>query len=334
MRLRGMPFGNVWNASGGVGFFGEGYWFHTYLKSFGLDFSDVTFVAKTTTLEARAGNLPLRDDLTPRELMPKCIYVKPWQGIALNAIGLSGPGAAALLQTGRWQARQKPFFISFMSVEKTAQGRVDELKGFVELLGRYLPQFRAKVGLQINFTCPNIGLDLNALLGEVDEALFIASVLEIPLMPKLSVMVPPKVAMEIGNNPLCDALCVSNTIPYGALPDRIDWKKLFGPVSPLAKFGGGGLSGKPLLPLLLEWLKEIRDLGFTKPINAGGGILSLGDAEKVFYGGADSIFLGSIAFLRPWRVRRIVRKINATINWESASRKIRQIHATSTRRKA
>jgi len=82
----------VWNASGGVGFFGEGYWFHTYLKSFGLDFSDVTFVAKNTTLEARAGNLPLRDDLTPRELMPKCIYVKPWQGIALNAIGLSGPG--------------------------------------------------------------------------------------------------------------------------------------------------------------------------------------------------------------------------------------------------
>jgi len=152
-------------------------------------------------------------------------------------------------------------------------------------------------------------------------------------MPKLSVMVPPKVAMEIGNNPLCDALCVSNTIPYGALPDRIDWKKLFGPVSPLAKFGGGGLSGKPLLPLLLEWLKEIRDLGFTKPSTPAEAFFPR-RRRKSFLRCADSIFLGSIAFLRPWRVRRIVRKINATINWESASRKIRQIHATSTRRKA
>jgi dihydroorotate dehydrogenase len=309
MKLRGIPFGNVLSASGVQGFFGEGYWFHPYLKPFGLDLSNFTFVAKTTTLEARPGNLRLRDDFTPAELMPNCIHVKPWQGVALNALGLSGPGVAALLQTGRWQVRQKPFFISFMSVDTTAQGRLDELKGFIELFGRYLPQFNAPVGLQINYSCPNVGLHLDGLVNEVWDGLSIASRLGIPLMPKFNVMLPPMIAKEIGEHPACDALCISNTIPYGQLSDRINWEKLFGSSSPLRRYGGGGLSGRPLLPLLLEWLVEIRRLGFTNPINAGGGILSLHDAWRVLDFGADSIFLGSIAFLRPWRVRKIGRVI-------------------------
>ena len=45
MKLKGIPFGNVFGASGVQGFFGEGYWFHPYLKPFGLDFGDATFVA-------------------------------------------------------------------------------------------------------------------------------------------------------------------------------------------------------------------------------------------------------------------------------------------------
>ena len=307
MRLRGIPFGNVLSASGVQGFFGEGYWFHPYLKPFGLDFSNFTFVAKTTTLTARPGNLPLRDDFTPRELLPKCIYVKPWQGVALNALGLSGPGFPALLQTGRWQARQKPFFISFMSVDQTAHGRLNELKDFVELFGRYLPQFNAPVGLQINYSCPNVGLHPDALVNEVGEGLLIASRLGVPLMPKFNVMLPPRIAKEIGEQPECDALCISNTILYGQILSALEWEKMFGPVSPLKQYGGGGLSGKPLLPLLIKWLTQIRGIGFTKPINAGGGILSLDDAQHVLDTGADSIFLGSIAFLRPWRVRKIGR---------------------------
>jgi dihydroorotate dehydrogenase len=198
-----------------------------------------------------------------------------------------------------------------MSVEKIARYRLEELSAFITLLARYLPNFNAPVGLQINYSCPNVGLhlDWNDLLCEVGEGLSIASRLGIPLMPKFNVTLPPEVARTIGDHPLCDALCISNTIPYGQLPDRIRWEKYFGSVSPLTQYGGGGLSGKPLLPLLLEWLTAIRELGFEKPINAGGGILSLTDARNVLDTGADSIFLGSIAFLRPWRVRKIGRVI-------------------------
>ena len=123
-------------------------------------------------------------------------------------------------------------------------------------------------------------------------------------------MAPVEAAHEISTYPNCDALCISNTIPYGQLPDRIPWEKLFGSAlkeeSPLAKYGGG-LSGKLLLPLLLEWIRAARKRDITKPINAGGGILSLPDAISVFEdlgSGNDSISLGSIAFLRPWRVKK------------------------------
>jgi len=58
--MRGIDFGPVWGASGVLGFFGEGYWYHRYWKPFGLNFSGVTFVAKTTTLKERSGNMPLK----------------------------------------------------------------------------------------------------------------------------------------------------------------------------------------------------------------------------------------------------------------------------------
>jgi dihydroorotate dehydrogenase len=118
-----------------------------------------------------------------------------------------------------------------------------------------------------------------------------------------------KAAREISEHPACDALCVSNTLPWGSLPEYIDWRELFGSeVSPLADIGGGGLSGKPLLWRVIDWLRVARSErgGIRKPINAGGGILSLRDAQETMRAGADSIFLGSIAILRPWRVRGII----------------------------
>ena len=307
MKLRGTEFGNVLGASGVQGFFGEGYWYHRDLEPLGLDFRDVTFVSKTTTLHPNKGNLPLMKDFQPKEWFPACIYVNFLRGYALNSVALSGPGAMALFETGLWQARQKPFFISFMSIAASAEERTTELKGFVELFAKYLPGMSAKVGLQINYSCPNTGLHLETLLEEVNDGLNIASELDIPLVPKFNLLMPIETAKEISERKFCDALCISNTIPYGQLPEKIDWQKLFGSKSPLAKYGGGGLSGKLLLPLLLSWLDKAHYADIRKPINAGGGILSLEDAKMVFVHGADSIFLGSIAFLRPWRVAKIAR---------------------------
>jgi len=309
MRVRGIEYGPILDASGVQGFFCEGYWHHKYLKPIGLDFAGCTFVAKTTTLQARKGNMPMQNGVIPSEFFPRCVKVYFRKGIILNAVGLSGPGAKALFEMKLWQARTKPFFISFMSVEESPEKRIAELQEFIDLFAKYLPGFRAPVGLQINYSCPNVGLDTSCLVDEVIAGLRIASVLNIPLMPKFSVLTPAAAVKRISDDSNCHALCISNTIPWGKLPEKINWKELFGSdISPLAEFGGGGLSGRPLFPLVVEWVRMARSLGITKPINAGGGILSAIDLSWLHGAGADSVFIGSVATLRPWRVGGIIRR--------------------------
>ena len=274
-------FGKVWNASGVANFFGDGYPFHAFLKPFGLDFKGSTFVAKAATLYPRAGNMPLKKNLMPKEILPKCIWMNWLKGYALNSVGLSGPGAKALFEDGRWQKRKEPFIISFMSVEDAPEKRTEELREFINLFQTYLPDFKAPVALQINFSCPNVGLEPKDIVKEIHEGLATASVLKIPLIPKINLEVPLSIVKKISEHPACAGICVTNTIPFGHMPEKINWQKLFPKDSPLIKrgqkFGKGGLSGKPLFPLLCEWIKNAREAGIEKPLNVGGGILSLQD---------------------------------------------------------
>lgn len=310
MQLRGIEFGNIMGASGVQGFFGEGYWFHPFLKPFGLDFTGMTFVAKTTTLAERAGNMPLTGSHTPREYLPRCIKVQPLRGNMLNAVGLSGPGLPKLLRTGRWQQRTAPFWISFMSVAATKAERLEELQLAIAMLSLDKPSFKTAFGLQINVSCPNTGHDTGALIGEILEVIQIAKSLGVPVMLKFAVdTATPDDMMVLNDHPDCDAICVSNTIKFGA--PGINWEQAWGDeTSPLADLGGGGLSGETLRPLVCDWIKRLREKGFTKPINGGGGILHPVHVCEYYSAGASSVFIGSAAALRPWRVKSIIETAN------------------------
>lgn len=264
--------------------------------------------------------MPMQEDgITPLEYMPRCILPNfseaknipvsirmLWHGIMLNAVALSGPGAEFILKNHWWQNLTENFFISFMSVAQMTAERTLELGSFVELFLKYLPEFKAKIGLQINYSCPNVGLDTAKLIDEVKSGLSIASELGMPLMPKFNVLAPVEAIKEISDDPNCDAICISNTIPWGKLPEKINWKKLFGTdVSPLAEFGGGGLSGPPLLPLVAKKVKEARKAGIKKHINAGGGISKPADVDLLYVSGASSVFTGTVNNTRPWRTRGI-----------------------------
>lgn len=307
MRLRDIDFGSVFDASGVRGFFGEGYWYHIILRPFGLDFRGSTFVAKTTTLLPRKGNMAMGSGYTPKEWFPRTIIIKPRLGAALNAVGLSGPGADALFKQGFWQQRTEPFFLSFAAVTSSRVDRDNEMRGFVTLLQSHIDAFHAPIGLQINVSCPNTENNED-IMEEALHFLDIASELYIPLVVKINVLTPPAVARAIALHKACDALCVSNTIPWGSLNEHIPWKKMFGSeISPLERYGGGGLSGAPLLPIVASWVKKAREAGIAKPIIAGGGVLQSEDVCKLTASGADAVFLGSIAFLRPWRVRKTIQ---------------------------
>ncbi|NIA31360.1 MAG: hypothetical protein GWP06_15810 [Actinobacteria bacterium] len=316
MILRGINFGPVLGASGVQGFFGEGYWYHKFLRPFGLNFDGCAFVAKTTALNKTIGNMSFeKDGITPKEFKPNCIKINFFKGVALNAIGLSGPGAKALFEVNKWQCRKEPFFLSFMATASSLQGRIIQLQKFVKLFKKNLPFFHTDVGLQINYSCPNVGLNLKELSKEIKQGIQIASELDIPLMPKFNITVPFEFAKEISELLGCDAICVSNTLPWKHFKEKIACKGLFGSDnSPLAHLGGGGLSGKLLLPLVADWVRKARRIGIRKPINAGGGILASRDVNILYDAGASSVFIGSIAMLRPWRVKRTIARAYKIFN--------------------
>lgn len=313
MRLRGIDFGNVMNASGARNFFGQGYWFHRFWGPFGLDYTGSTFVAKTTPLDPRKGNMLTANDdgMTPKKLFPDCIVVDHLKQTVLNAVGLTSPGAKALLTYGYWQRMRYPFFISFAALSDSLESRLEEYKAFVMLLKPHLRHFFAPVGLEINLVCPNKEHVSMPTVEEVWEVLNILSGLHIPLVLKMNILMDHHMGIEAQRHWACDAICVSNTIPWDALPDFIDRNAWFGTtISPLKKYGGGGFSGAPLFPLVTRWIRRVRAGGFHRPIIGCGGIMRWQDACLMLDEGADAVQIGSVAILRPHKVKGIIRHAN------------------------
>lgn len=306
----GKTFGPVWDASGLRGFFGEGYWFHHVP---GLDFTGSTFVAKTTTTRPNPGNMQLREDFTPSRLFPDCVYVDWLRGITLNAVGLSGPGAQALSDTGRWTSIRDPFFISWMPIGKTLEEQASEARDFVRVMRQSSHFFlTCDIGIQLNVSCPNVGADLSAVLEKAETLLAILGELRLPIIVKVNLLVSPVTAARIAMHPSCSGICITNTAPFGTVLPRETWAALFPNGSPLKRrntaYGDGGLSGPLLLPYVERWVRAFRLVGESAHVNAGGGIWRAGDADRLKEAGADSIFIGTVAMLRPWRVRSIIKR--------------------------
>lgn len=311
LMIGNIPFGRVWGASGVQGFFGEGYWFHKWLRPFGLSFEDAVFVAKTSTLEPRQGNMELTSSFTPAQMFPDCVWMNIPRGIALNAVGLSGPGLQALLDTGLWQAMLEPFSLSVMAVGVSRAERMVEYQEIADVLREHLPHFKSRFCLQVNIVCPNTGHDLEEIMREAMETMNILAGIGVPLMPKLNFLARFEWAEDLSKHKACGGLCISNTIRFQEMPGDIRRKYFGKKESPLAKYSGGGLSGKPLLPYVIDWVRHVKLLTNIKvPIIAGGGILNFRDAARLVEAGADGIFIGSMAMLRPWRVQDTIRNVH------------------------
>ncbi|KKU54533.1 MAG: Dihydroorotate dehydrogenase family protein [Candidatus Moranbacteria bacterium GW2011_GWE1_49_15] len=326
--IKGVHFDPVFVQSGTLNFGGEGWRYHKPLKVVlpeRFDFSGTTDVSKTTTFAPRQGNMPLDGNLQPKELFPKCIYVDHAKGIALNAVGLSGPGMPALLERRILQNKTRPSIISIMAADgKTTNERLEETDRLGLVLAKAKGSFRAPFGVENNISCPNTDHDPaekakqeKALAEEVIEQ---GRILRHHLGSdavqgiKINPLMTTRTALLIQDSGVYDYIMVSNTIPWLELPEWIDWRKLFGSeTSPLIKRGlkqPGGLSGAPLLPIVMRWIIEARAAGITIPIIAGGGVLHPKDVDILYFAGATSISLGSVAFLKPHNVQPIIKRAN------------------------
>lgn len=333
LKLRGVNFGsNVFNTAGARNFFGAsqigGDW--RQHKSFnlipGYDWDGAAFISKTTTLGEWPGNLDLRSDLQPGKFLSGCIYVDWLKGIALNDVDLSGPGAMALLKLNIWQKLSKPFIISFMSVAETAEDRLKETIVFCGMIKRSRERFKTRFGLEFNDSCPNAGHNPQLLIAEAAEKFKAARRIlpDEPFFWKINALTSPKEAKKIVDTGFCDAISVSNTIPWlqnaiwtSEPKTQIDWLALFGDtISPLERrgYGKGGLSGWPLLNLLVEWVMVARQIHINLPIKAEGGIQKKQDIRRLADAGADVIGLGCVSFLRPWRLKGLINYGNSLLN--------------------
>lgn len=301
-------FGPAWIGSGTRGFFGEGYRIHRYLP--GLSFEGSTFVAKTTTFDSNRGNMPLDRNYEPVALFPDCVWMDLIRAVGINSVGLSGPGALALLKAGKWQEIKQPFFISFMPLATDEVKHVQEVLGFTRALQIHLPDFTSQqLGLQLNISCPNVGADLTAILEKAHFLLDSLGMLGIPILVKLNLLVAPEAAVVIAAHPACSGLVISNTLPFGERASEVPWDLYFPNGSPLPKaYGKGGLSGRLLFTLVYDWVVAFRRLDSATYLNVGGGIVHPDDVSAAAYAGADSISFASVAVMRPWRVPHIIER--------------------------
>ncbi len=326
MIIKNLDFGNfVFGQSGVQGFFGEtDEYRHHRLCQFlfkGFSFRNMVFVAKTITLKPRvypnSSNTELRDGYKVKKFLPRSIWVRPrsfFKGYLLNAVGLANPGAEVMFSLRKWQNRGDIFQISFMPVEKTVEGKIFETEEFCKILleNSYLKN-TFTYALQVNSSCPNTGHDEKQDPSEIIEVLsvFRRMIPDLVLIPKLNLLFDQKTVVAI--KPYCDAFSITNTLEFGKGESRAWWKRLFPKEkSPLLKyFSGrfsGGLSGAPLFPLLLSWLKKMEKIDDSIIIIAGGGIMRKKDILKLSeFKVVHGVALGSVATLRPWRLQSLIK---------------------------
>jgi dihydroorotate dehydrogenase len=319
LTLRKVNYGNIFCAVGARGFAGEGYPYHALWRFAGMTWENTAFAGKTMTLHTREGNMPLKDDgMTPVEWFPKCIWGDLRNGGEMvNQVGLSNFGIKDYLRREVFNNLKKPFMISIMLMEQTAEGRKEELFEILHLLRHRMPSW-VIWALQINFACPNTGHDNSAFYDEMASLVILAKeiLVNVPIVANVNALMPTKLLVGIAEH--ADALWIGNAIPFGDPASTVNWKR-FGvnkdgkPISPLAERNPawvGGLSSPDCLYDTIEKVKDVRRAGVTIPIVAGNGIRTKECVLNLKRAGAQAVFVGSLGTVRPWRMRSIIKYSN------------------------
>lgn len=254
-----------------------------------------TVFTKSATRRPRRGNFVPANPLTWK-------YIKRLPNLGmLNAYGLTNEGvekvAPKIGAAGREGFQVIPnFWPEFArGTESAAQETVEAAALYRRHLG---DKFWA---LELNFSCPNVPEDIacNVTDGLVCVRALKAAHPDLFLIAKLSVVHPYEFAQELERVGV-GALHAVNTIPYELVfpADRY-------PPSPLAKVGGGGVSGGPAFALAYEYNKGLRPL-VRVPLIMGCGVTELEDVERYLDIGADAVSICTLALREPHKAARIV----------------------------
>lgn len=269
-------------ASGALAFDGRGWPWEWPLRWTGLlDPALFTIVVKTLTRRPRKGNLR---------------WTQPWSAIKrlgasgiVNAIGLTNNGI------DWWLRDVAPSIPSDYNIIVSVEA--DDLKETVEMIE--MLQGQAIQGIELNLSCPNSGAAEGRTTAKILKICRAANnTASVPLLAKLSYAHDYiEVAKGIENLKNIQALSI-NSIPWSIVYP--------GKKSPLAKFGGGGVSGKAAQPFTWKMIRELSKAVKTPVI--GPSVWEYEDIQKIFDLGAKAVSFGSVFVGYPWRPTALVRR--------------------------
>ena len=306
-------------SSGVLGFFGEGYRHYKIFNILTLGFFGymlrnwVVFQSKTSTALPNLGNAELADDgYSLKKAMPNCVKFNFWKGWMVNNFSLSGPGLEFLLEYGDWNKITGELHLSIMLTGNTSNERRHQAWHIYYLIRDHEKKFRtSKIFINWNISCPNTGHDAQTdFLNSFESEYAILSLLKLPIIVKVGWQFPIDVIKKLEELEYIYGFAAINTIPFNEfveLPENKYFPKDKNGkyISPLDKYqdsfrikGRGGVSGNPIRPLALAWIKKARDYGIKKPIIGGGGIMNPYHVWQFKKSGATAISLGSCVTLR------------------------------------
>lgn len=267
-------------ASGSLAYDGRGWPWEWPLRWLGLiDPKLFTHVTKTVTYLPRKGNLR---------------WSHPWSSVAVfkngvaNAIGLTNPGLDWWIQSIGPKVKQlgHPLICSITDDDPQIAGKMASSLNPIPIKG-----------IEFNASCPNSDQELMSNVEKVIEVVRqIRKNSDHPLILKLSIHQDYlQIAKETEN--LVEAISI-NSVP---------WRVIFpNQKSPLAKLGGGGVSGKIAQNYTWKMVKELSEN--TKTPVIGPGVWEYADIQRLRDLGAKAISFGSIFMKYPWRPTAFVKK--------------------------
>ena len=289
-------------ASGSRGFDGQSYWWKFWERILGwfdlIDPSLFTIVLKSISLKPYRGNRPLYRVVkfiseNGQVVSPLRALIQP-KSIAgvVNAIKLDNPGFDYWLNKIYPKILRNNLKVVFSAV-MIGQEKENE---FLEMISR-LNDLENIMAVEFNPSCPSINSDLLDNPHKVVALTSaIAQVSKHPLILKLGYS-QDYCQIAKRTEKLIKAISI-NSLPWPVVfPDKI---------SPLAEYGGGGVSGKRAQFYTWQMIKDLRATT-SCPVIASG-VWNCEDIEKVYELGVSAISFGSVGLPYAWRPTQFVRQ--------------------------
>lgn len=264
-------------ASGALGFDGQGWpWEKPLVWSGTIQPKLFTNIAKTITVLPQPGN-------------PLFYCVRLLRGGVVNAVKMRNDGMIWWYENvGRYVDRKKGSLVASVYFENEGQMRtLASTLNKVDL-----------VGVEVNPCCPNIKLSpywpcCEAIVRNCRE---FKKLLRHPLFLKLTV-----------DNNVEQILPKLEGIVEAVSINSVRWKRMFPEkISPLARVGGGAVSGKITQPIVWPFLERAVKAS-SIPVIASA-IWDFEDLAKVRSLGAKAVAFGSVYMLYPWRPTSFAKK--------------------------